>query len=287
MREIEKIEALRRWRKSLPADCTVALVPTMGHFHRGHLSLMQRARGENDLLVVSIFVNPIQFDDERDYHRYPRDQRRDLELARQEGVDVVFAPDNSDLYPEGYCSYVQVEGMTDCLCGASRPGHFRGVTTVVSKLFNVVRPGRAYFGKKDYQQYLVIQRMTRDLSFDTEVVGCPTVREADGLAMSSRNQHLSAGQRESALALYRALKRGRAMVEEGSRDPEEIEIAMRQVVGEHTEVEIDYLQARDAGDLSRPKRLRRCVLLAGAIYVSSTRLIDNIVVQVGEPQEGV
>lgn len=280
MREISDIDRMRSWRDGFWADCSVGLVPTMGHFHRGHLSLIRRARAENDQLTVSIFVNPIQFDQQEDYRKYPRDHQRDRQLAQREGVDALFTPDEAELYPSGYSSYVEVEGLTDCLCGAARPGHFRGVTTVVSKLFNILRPHRAYFGKKDYQQYRVIQRMTRDLNFGTEVVGCPTVRGEDGLAMSSRNQHLTPGQREAALALYRALQRGRQMIEQGSRDPAAIERAMRQVIDEQPQVQVDYLQVRDAADLSRPGEVAGEVLLAGAVYVSSTRLIDNVVVKI-------
>jgi len=225
------------WRRE---GKVIAFVPTMGYFHEGHLSLMREGRERGDVLVVSIFVNPTQFGPGEDFDRYPRDMERDLRMAEEVGVDVIFAPTVEEMYPEGYQTYVEVEKVTKYLCGLSRPGHFRGVTTVVTKLFNIVKPHVALFGQKDYQQLITIERMVKDLNMDVEIVGMPTVREEDGLAASSRNVYLSPEERKAALSLYRSLRRAEELFSEG----------VRESIGERA-------------------------LVAVAAKVGTTRLIDN------------
>ena len=218
MEIIKEIEVMNKkaeeWRKN---GKIIAFVPTMGYFHEGHLSLFRIARKKGDILVVSIFINPIQFGPTEDFKSYPRDLERDKSLAEKEKVDVLFVPSEKDMYPEGYQTFVEVTKLTNHLCGLSRPGHFKGVTTVVAKLFNIVKPHIAFFGFKDYQQYLVIKRMVKDLNFSIEIVGCPIVREPDGLAMSSRNTYLTPEQRKSALSLFKGLKLAQEMIDKGER----------------------------------------------------------------------
>ncbi|HHP51588.1 MAG TPA: pantoate--beta-alanine ligase [Moorella mulderi] len=258
---------------------TIGLVPTMGYLHEGHLSLVRAARRENDMVVMSIFVNPTQFGPGEDLDRYPRDLYRDMELAEKAGVDGIFAPSVEEMYPEGYSTYVEVEGLSRVLCGASRPGHFRGVATVVSKLFNIIQPHRAYFGLKDYQQALIIKRMVEDLNFPVEIVTLPTVREPDGLALSSRNQYLTLEERAKALSLYRSLKRGEEMILKGIRQVQAIKEAMAQELLKH-EVKIDYVEVCNPENLSPLEEVGDRALLAVAAWVGSTRLIDNLVVEV-------
>jgi len=258
---------------------TIGLVPTMGYLHEGHLSLVRAARRENDMVVMSIFVNPTQFGPGEDLDRYPRDLYRDMELAEKAGVDGIFAPSVEEMYPEGYSTYVEVEGLSRVLCGASRPGHFRGVATVVSKLFNIIQPHRAYFGLKDYQQALIIKRMVEDLNFPVEIVTLPTVREPDGLALSSRNQYLTSEERAKALSLYRSLKRGEEMILKGIRQVQAIKEAMAQELLKH-EVKIDYVEVCNPENLSPLEEVGDRALLAVAAWVGSTRLIDNLVVEV-------
>jgi len=259
---------------------SIGFVPTMGYFHEGHLSLMRRAREENDIVVVSIFVNPLQFGPGEDFERYPRDEERDLRLAGDVGVDYAFIPAVEDFYPEDFSTYVEVTGITDGLCGRHRPGHFRGVTTVVAKLFNVVQPTRAYFGKKDYQQLKVIERMVRDLNMPIEIVPCPTVREPDGLAMSSRNEYLSQQERESALSLYRSLKLAEQMVKSGERNPETLIRAMRDLIESQPHVrKIDYIEVVDPETLEPLEEIKGRALIALAVWVGRARLIDNLEVE--------
>ncbi|MBD3181848.1 pantoate--beta-alanine ligase, partial [Candidatus Poribacteria bacterium] len=201
---------------------TIGIVPTMGFFHEGHLSLMRQAREENDVVVTSIFVNPTQFGPSEDYEAYPRDLERDSEMARKIGVDVIFSPQVKDMYPTGYATFVNVEGITDKMCGASRPTHFRGVTTVVTKLFNLMIPQRAYFGQKDAQQSIVIKRMNQDLNFGIDIVVLPIVREADGLAMSSRNKYLSEDERKAALQLNKSLLKAKELIQSGEHNPQKV-----------------------------------------------------------------
>jgi pantoate--beta-alanine ligase len=259
---------------------TVGLVPTMGGLHEGHLSLLRTARAQCDLVVMSLFVNPAQFGPGEDLASYPRDERRDGELAAREGVDLIYAPPAEEVYPEGYATYVEVEGLTEVLCGdpARRgPEHFRGVTTVVAKLFNVVQPQVAYFGQKDAQQGVVIRRMAADLDFPVRIEVLPIVRDPEGLALSSRNAYLNADERQQALALSRALKMAGELAREGSLD-EALEAARTEL--REAGVEPEYVEARDAEDLAPAADLNgRPLLIAVAARVGSARLIDNVLIE--------
>ena len=266
----QKASAWRREGK------VIAFVPTMGYFHEGHLSLMREGRERGDVLVVSIFVNPTQFGPGEDFDRYPRDMERDLRMAEEVGVDVIFAPTVEEMYPEGYQTYVEVEKVTKYLCGLSRPGHFRGVTTVVTKLFNIVKPHVALFGQKDYQQLITIERMVKDLNMDVEIVGMPTVREEDGLAASSRNVYLSPEERKAALSLYRSLRRAEELFSEGVRESQRILEEVKKVLEAEPLVKIDYVHVCDPEtleDIEGPIGER--ALVAVAAKVGTTRLIDN------------
>jgi pantoate--beta-alanine ligase len=258
----------------------IGLVPTMGYLHEGHLELMRRAKGQCDIVVASIFVNPTQFGPNEDYDRYPRDLKRDAEMAGRVGVDAIFNPPAEEMYPTGYCTYVDVERITDKLCGLSRPGHFRGVATVVTKLFNIVQPDYAYFGQKDAQQALVIKRMARDLNMDLEVVIVPTVREQDGLAMSSRNLYLEPDQRRAALVLSRGLERARQLVLEGERNPAKIRQLVTDMIKAEPLAEIDYVDLYSYPDLEPMERMEGSALLALAVKIGRTRLIDNAILEV-------
>jgi len=255
---------------------SIGFVPTMGYLHEGHLSLVRRARNENDVVVVSIFVNPIQFGPEEDYARYPRDEKRDLSLL--EGLaDFVFIPDVKDMYEEGFVTYVDVEKITTHLCGAFRPGHFRGVATVVLKLFNIVKPDRAYFGKKDYQQFRVIERMCRDLNLEVEIVPCETVREKNGLAMSSRNVYLSKEEFEDAGIIYKALSYGKSLIEGGERDSKSVISKIENMIREKpTLKKIDYIAIVDPMTLEDVKTIKGPVVILFAGYFGTARLIDNV-----------
>ncbi|RLA98134.1 MAG: pantoate--beta-alanine ligase [Deltaproteobacteria bacterium] len=264
------------WRRE---GKVIAFVPTMGYFHEGHLSLMREGRKRGDVLVVSIFVNPTQFGPGEDFDRYPRDMERDLRMAEEVGVDVIFAPTVEEMYPEGYQTYVEVEKVTKYLCGLSRPGHFRGVTTVVTKLFNIVKPHVALFGQKDYQQLITIQRMVKDLNMDVEIVGMPTVREEDGLAASSRNVYLSPEERKAALSLHRSLRRAEELFSEGVRESQRILEEVKKVLEAEPLVKIDYVHVCDPEtleDIEGPIGER--ALVAVAAKVGITRLIDNTLV---------
>ncbi len=256
---------------------TIAFVPTMGYLHEGHLSLMREGRRRADVVVASIFVNPTQFGPREDLSRYPRDFERDCSMMQTVPVDAVFAPNAPDMYRPASQTWVEVTEVTRGLCGRGRPGHFRGVTTVVAKLFNIVKPHLALFGEKDFQQLRAIQRMVTDLDFDLEIVPMPIVREADGLAMSSRNAYLSPENRREALALSRALAAGREQYTRGARTAAEIVAAATAVLGKSRAVEIEYLEAVDAHTLEPAESLAGPILLAIAAKVGNTRLIDNTV----------
>jgi len=256
---------------------TIGCVPTMGYLHEGHLSLMRRAVRENDFVVASIFVNPTQFGENEDYEIYPRDLERDIRLAREVGVDAIFAPSVDEMYPPGYSTYVEVQGLTEVMCGASRPGHFRGVTTVVTKLFNIMMPDRAYFGQKDAQQALVIRRMIRDLNFPIELRILPVVRERDGLAMSSRNVYLNEEERRAALVVPRSLERGKQLLEAGERDGNKVASAIREVIEAEPLARVDYVTVRDIENLREVGFIEEPVLVAVAVWVGRVRLIDNFV----------
>jgi pantoate--beta-alanine ligase len=256
---------------------SIALVPTMGFLHAGHASLMHEGRRRSDLLVTSIFVNPTQFGAGEDFDSYPRDLERDMALADTAGVDLVFAPRASDMYPAGYQTWVDVDQLTLPLCGASRPGHFRGVTTVVCKLFTIVQPTVALFGKKDFQQLAVIRRMTTDLNLPVEIVGMPIVREADGLAMSSRNAYLSAENRIRALCLSRAIRAAREAYQNGERTVAALEAIARAQITADEGALIDYLEFRHGATLELQQQADNNTLLALAVRIGSTRLIDNCI----------
>lgn len=262
-------------REARRADKSVGLVPTMGAFHEGHLSLMRRARAQNDLVVVSLFVNPTQFGANEDLGAYPRDEARDAALAEAEGVDILFAPAASEIYPDGFATTIHVSGLTEVLDGASRgTHHFDGVATVVTKLFGIVGPDVAYFGQKDAQQILVVRRVVRDLDLDVRIESCPIVREADGLAMSSRNVYLDADARAQAPALNRALDAAASVFEAGERDGDSILAAAHRVLAE-AGITPDYLELRDAETLESVTRVDGDALLAVAARVGAARLIDN------------
>jgi len=253
----------------------IAFVPTMGFLHEGHLSLLREGREQGDVLVLSIFVNPTQFGQGEDFESYPRDLTRDAELARSAGTDLIFAPEAKDMYPNGYATYVDVEGLTDTLCGASRPGHFRGVTTVVTKLFNIVQPHVALFGCKDFQQLAVIQRMTADLNLPVDVVGMPIVREADGLAMSSRNVYLSPAERQQALALIASIRQASGMASEGETDAARIIAAVTERLTQETDLVIDYVHICHGRTLEDVTSVDSDSVLLLAVKIGATRLIDN------------
>jgi len=257
---------------------TIGFVPTMGFFHKGHLSLIKEARDKSDLAVVSIFVNPAQFGRGEDYEAYPRDLKRDDKLASQIGVDVIFAPEVQQMYPEGYLTFVDVGKISEILEGASRPGHFRGVTTVVTKLFNIVKPDLAFFGQKDYQQAVIIKRMVEDLNMDIRIVVLPTQREPDGLAMSSRNTYLSPRERKAAPVLFRSLMRARDMIEKGQRKSKKIMEGIKEEVASEELIRLEYVAVCDPGTLEEVNEIRKDVLIAIAAKIGKTWLIDNIIV---------
>lgn len=272
-------EAVEFLRKNRTPDCSVGLVPTMGSLHDGHISLVRRARRENDICAVSIFVNPLQFGPAEDLEAYPRDMDRDLALLSEEGTDLVYTPSPEAMYFPDRSILVTENSLSRCLCGASRPGHFDGVCTVVLKLFNAITPDRAYFGEKDYQQLQVIKRMARDLDLQVEVIGCPIVREKDGLALSSRNIYLSESDRSQALALSRSLDAAEELVRDGEIDVMRILSSVRQIISECPSVAIEYAEIRDAEDLSPLSRIENRAVLALAAKVGRARLIDNRVLE--------
>jgi len=253
----------------------ISFVPTMGYFHEGHLDLMREARKIADCLVVSIYVNPTQFGPKEDLSKYPRDFERDSKMAQDVGVDVIFYPPNEEMYPENYQTYVNVEKVTQNLCGLSRPGHFRGVTTICNKLFNIVKPHVAVFGKKDYQQFITIKRMVTDMNLDLEIIGLPTVREADGLAMSSRNIYLKESERESALHLVNSLKLAQKLYSSGERKSSRILNEVTGLIKSAPYTEIDYVKICDTTTLLDVDEMTAQTVIALAVKVGTTRLIDN------------
>ncbi len=273
----EMQDTARRWRAQ---QLSLVLVPTMGYFHAGHLSLMTYGRTRGDRLVVSIFVNPTQFGPQEDLERYPRDFDRDCRLAAEAGVDLIFAPTAASMYPKGYQTFVEVGEVTRGLCGASRPGHFKGVATVVLKLFNLVQPDVAVFGEKDYQQLITIQRLVADLNLPIDVVGRPLVREADGLALSSRNVYLNPAERQAALKLSQALFQAQRLAAQGERSREAIVAAVTPLLQSEPLLRLDYLQLVDPQTLAELHTIHRTARLAVAAWVGQTRLIDNILLEV-------
>lgn len=281
MRIVSTVEEVRKQVKEWRAEgFSVGLVPTMGYLHEGHKSLIDKAVRQNDKVVVSVFVNPIQFGPTEDLATYPRDIERDAALCENAGAALIFHPEKENMYFDDFCTYVDMDNLTKGLCGKSRPTHFRGVCTVVSKLFNIVQPDRAYFGQKDAQQLAVVRRMVRDLNFDLEIIGCPIIREEDGLAKSSRNTYLSAEERKAAVVLHKSLEKGERMLRGGEKDAEKIKQAIREVILAEPLAKIDYVEVVDFDTLESVETADGEVLTAIAVYIGKTRLIDNVIVTV-------
>ncbi len=275
---IEEVrKQVKEWRRR---GLTVGLVPTMGYLHEGHKSLIDRAAAENDRVVVSDFVNPIQFGVNEDLATYPRDIEADKKLCEQAGADLIFHPEAEEMYAPDFSTYVEMQKVSERLCGKTRPTHFRGVCTVVCKLFNIVMPDRAYFGQKDAQQMAVIRRMVRDLDMDIEIVGCPIIREKDGLAKSSRNTYLNEEERKAALVLSKAVFLGEDMMKNGERDAGVILAAMRGVIEAEPMAKIDYVEMVNADSIEPLTKAEGRILTAVAVYIGSTRLIDNFIMEV-------
>ena len=268
---------VKEWRRQ---GLTVGLVPTMGYLHEGHKSLIDRAVAENDRVVVSDFVNPIQFGVNEDLATYPRDIEADKRLCGEAGAHLIFHPEAEEMYAPDFSTYVEMQKVSEGLCGRTRPTHFRGVCTVVCKLFHIVMPDRAYFGQKDAQQLAVIRRMVRDLDMDIQIVGCPIIREADGLAKSSRNTYLNKEEREAALVLSRAVFHGESMMKNGERDAEAVLAAMRELIESESLARIDYVEMVDSDSIQPLTRAEGSVLVAMAVYIGNTRLIDNFMMRV-------
>lgn len=270
IREVRK--QIKEWKKQ---GLSIGLVPTMGYLHEGHKSLIDKAVRENDKVVVSVFVNPIQFGPKEDLEAYPRNIELDKELCESSDVNIIFNPEASEMYFQDRCTHLDVDELTEGLCGAKRPGHFTGVCTVVSKLFNIVAPDRAYFGEKDAQQLAVIKRMVRDLNFDIEVIGCSIVREEDGLAKSSRNIYLSKEERQAALVLSRSLRRAQELLKGGEKDVVLVKKAIEEEINKERLAKIDYIQIVDSESLKAVEEVNESVLTAIAVFIGKTRLIDN------------
>lgn len=280
MEVITKINEMRTRVLSVKdSKKSIGFVPTMGVLHDGHISLMRSAREENDELVVSIYLNPTQFDKNDDFENYPRQLDKDIEIIRKEKADVVFVPSTEEMCPDGFCTNVRQEKLTDFLCGKLRPGHFNGVTTIVTKLFNIIQPDRAYFGQKDYQQSAVIKRLVADLNMDIDIKVCPTVREEDGLALSSRNKRLNLEERQSALCVYGSLLKARSMFASNIRDTKEIIEEMTSVIKKTKHTKIDYISIVNAHTLEDLSLINGKALAAVAVWIGNTRLIDNTILE--------
>jgi pantoate--beta-alanine ligase len=278
MRIIKTVKEMQKAAESLRKEGKkIGLVPTMGYLHEGHLSLVKMARGLTDVVVVSIFVNPAQFGPKEDFSKYPRDLQRDAKLLEKEHTDIVFFPEDKDMYPEGYSTNIQVKGLEDYLCGKTRAGHFVGVATVVAKLLNIVKPHLAVFGQKDYQQMRVIQRMVKDLNMDIEIIPHPTLREKDGLAMSSRNTYLSPTEREKALLIYRAIKKVEDIFKEGQGEASVLKEEAKQVLSSKNGIDIEYISICNTDTLEEVDQIKDKALLAIACRIGRTRLIDNTI----------
>ncbi|MEE0929882.1 MAG: pantoate--beta-alanine ligase [Acutalibacteraceae bacterium] len=271
-------EVVKAWKKE---GLTVGLVPTMGYLHEGHASLIKKASQENDRVVVSDFVNPIQFGPKEDLASYPRDIQRDAEICEVSGADLIFHPQPEDMYSPDFSTFVDITGPSEELCGKSRPIHFRGVCTVVSKLFLITAPDRAYFGQKDAQQLAVIKRMVRDLNFDIEIVGCPIVRESDGLAKSSRNTYLNEEERKASVILHKGLEEGKRLVLNGERDAKVVVNKITEIISGEPLAKIDYVQVVSFPDVKIVDKIDGDILTAVAVYIGKTRLIDNFIIENG------
>lgn len=272
----ETREQVKIWKRQ---GLRVGFVPTMGYLHEGHKSLIEAAKRDNDKVVVSIFVNPIQFGPKEDFASYPRDLQKDAALCEAAGVDWIFHPEAEEMYEKDFCTYVDMEGLTGELCGKSRPTHFRGVQTVVSKLFHIIPADRAYFGQKDAQQLAVIKKMVCDLSMDVEIIGCPIIREEDGLAKSSRNTYLSAKEREAALILSKGLQHGKEMIMQGERSAKRVKTGILECIMEEPMAEVDYVEIVDFNTITPVETLEGEILCAIAVYIGKTRLIDNFIIK--------
>lgn len=272
----ETRKQVKAWKKE---GLSVGLVPTMGYLHEGHKSLIEAAKKDNDKVVVSIFVNPIQFGPKEDFASYPRDLQKDAALCESAGVDWIFHPEAEEMYEQDFCTFVDMEGLTGELCGKSRPTHFRGVQTVVSKLFHIIPADRAYFGQKDAQQLAVIRRMVRDLSMDIEIIGCPIIREEDGLAKSSRNTYLDSKERQAALILSKGLQAGKEKIEQGERSGEAVKKVICEKIKEEPMAQIDYVEIVNFDTISPVEKLEGEILCALAVYIGKTRLIDNFIMK--------
>ncbi|UCC16500.1 MAG: pantoate--beta-alanine ligase [Dehalococcoidales bacterium] len=277
MKIIKTISEVKKERRNLQG--TVGLFPTLGYLHEGHLNLVRKSVLDNDFTISSIFVNPTQFGPSEDFDSYPRDFERDLAMLEEEGVEFVFMPSTQEMYPEGYDTWVDIENITRKLEGASRPTHFRGVTTVVAKLFNILEPTRAYFGQKDAQQLAVIKKMVKELNMNLEVITCPTVREPDGLAMSSRNTYLKPDERKAATVLYQSLKLAEKLYSEGERDAIKIRGEMTSLIQQQPAANIDYISIADNVTLDEVDEITRPVLVSLAVKIGKPRLIDNLVLE--------
>ena len=288
---LEVIATVAAWRRRFEpiwrSGRTIGLVPTMGALHAGHGALIDAARAQTDLVAATIFVNPMQFNQRQDFEKYPRPFEEDAAFCEARGVDFLFAPSNEEMYPAGHRSFVEVEGLAEHLCGRSRPGHFRGVATVVLKLLSVTRPDRAYFGEKDFQQLALIRRMVRDFNIPVEVTGVATVRESDGVALSSRNRRLTAEQRLAAPALYRALLAAQACVAAGERDPAVVRREASKLIEECPGVKLDYFDLVDCETTQPVARIEGPVQAAGAIWIGDVRLIDNVPIPMPYPKAGI
>lgn len=267
---------VNEWKKQ---GLTIGYVPTMGYLHEGHKSLIEAARANNDRVVVSIFVNPMQFAPTEDLESYPRDLEKDAKMCEEVGVDLLFHPEPSEMYADGFCSYVDMNGLTTELCGRTRPTHFRGVQTVVLKFFNIIKPYRAYFGQKDAQQLAVIKRMVADLNVDVEIIGCPIIREDDGLAKSSRNTYLNPDERKAALILSKSLKLGKELIESGETDSKAVIKAISDNINTEPLAKIDYVSVVDFNTITPVEKIEKSVLVALAVYIGKTRLIDNFIIE--------
>jgi len=277
MRLIKEISRMRDYSKKIKGTRVIGFVPTMGSLHEGHLSLIRKARQQCEEVMISIFVNPTQFGKREDHQRYPRDLSKDMKLSEKEGVDVIFAPSREEMYPQGYSTFVEIKGnLSSTLEGASRPGHFKGVATILTKLFNIINPDYSYFGEKDYQQALVVKKLAKELNLDTRILVLPTIREKDGLALSSRNSYLNKKERKAATIFYKALKRAKEWVGEGEKDSSALVSKMRGLIEKEPLVRIDYVAVVDPKTLEKVKEVRGEVLALLAVNIGKTRLIDNI-----------
>ncbi len=280
MEIVNRIQRMKEVIKDIKKDNkTIGFVPTMGCLHQGHLSLVREARRMSDYVIVSIFVNPKQFGPNEDYEKYPRNITKDAEILSQENVDYVFYPAVEEMYPENYRTYIIVEDLSDKLCGKSRPGHFKGVATIVLKLLNIIQPNFAFFGQKDAQQSIIIKRMIRDLNLDTEIIILPIVREPDGLAMSSRNLYLSSEERKAATVLFNSLQAAKELIKDGEKKASKIIERIKKIIADEPLAKIDYIEVVDLENLNPMKSLDKTALIAIAVYIGETRLIDNIIVR--------